>query len=235
MGERIIDYPEAQALANDDYVLLDGLTGGSKKILASELGGGGGGGSKTPEIQYIFNSAQTGEETFTITENGKYLIVVSYSYNGSGSITLPSGRTPEIDESVLGNDARGFKVVIANLNSGDIVTMSNTVADHTARAKCILKLNNISDLTTKTDSNIQNDSTVSPTVSTTGKTLFIGLCCGRLYGNYYDYSHNYGGEVYTGAIGENTLIRVNYIDGVLTVPIYLYGYDGGYGGYIVLQ
>lgn len=43
MGERIIDYPEAETLANDDYVLLDGITGGSKKILASELGSGGGG------------------------------------------------------------------------------------------------------------------------------------------------------------------------------------------------
>lgn len=233
MGERIIDYPEALTIANDDYVLLDGLTNGSKKILASELGGGGGG--NVPEIQYIFNSAQTGEETFTITENGKYLIVVSYSYNGSGSITLPSGRTPEINESLLGNDARGFKVVIANLNSGDIVTMSNTVGDHTARAKCILKLNNISDLTTKTDSNIQNDSTVSPTIYATEKTLFIGLCCGRLYGYYYDYSHDNGGEIYAGAIGENTLIRVIYTDDTLTIPIYLYGYDGGYSGYIVLQ
>ncbi len=235
MGERIIDYPEAETLANDDYILLDGITGGSKKILASELGGGGGGGSKTPEIQYIFNSAQTGEETFTITENGKYLIVVSYSYNGSGSITLPSGRTPEIDESFLGNDARGFKVVIANLTAGDIVTMSNTVGDHTARAKCILKLNNISDLTTKTDSNVQNDSTVSPTVYATGKTLFIGLCCGRLGGNYYDYSRDYGGEIYAGVIGENTLIRVVYTNDTLTIPVYLYGYDGGYGGFAVFE
>ena len=186
-------------------------------------------------MQVMFNSGQTGEETYTITENGKYLIVVSYSYNGSGSITLPSGRTPEIDESVLGNDARGFKVVIANLNSGDIVTMSNTVGDHTARAKCILKLNNISDLTTKKDSNIQNDSTVSPTIYATGKTLFIGLCCGRLGGNYYDYSHDYGGEVYAGAIGENTLIRVIYTDDTLTIPIYLYGYDGGFGGFAVFE
>lgn len=40
MGERIIDYPEAETLANDDYVLLDGLTNGSRRMLASALGQG---------------------------------------------------------------------------------------------------------------------------------------------------------------------------------------------------
>lgn len=37
--ERIIDYPEATEIANDDYVLLDGVTGGTKKFLAKNLGG----------------------------------------------------------------------------------------------------------------------------------------------------------------------------------------------------
>lgn len=233
MGERIIDYPEALTIANDDYVLLDGITGGSKKILASELGGGGGG--NVPELQVMFNSGQTGEETYTITENGKYLIVVSYSYNGSGSITLPSGITAEIDESVLGN-ARGFRAVVANLTAGDVVTMSNSIADWTGRAKTIIKLKNIPTLSTKIGSGITDDGTVNPVgLQTTGDALFIGLCCGRLNGSFYDYSYDNGGVVYAGYVGSNTLIRINYIDSTLFSSAYLYGYDGGYGGYIVLQ
>lgn len=38
--ERIIDYPEATEIANDDYVLFDSLTNGTKKFLAKNLGGG---------------------------------------------------------------------------------------------------------------------------------------------------------------------------------------------------
>ena len=86
MGERIIDYPEAETLANDDYVLLDGITNGSKKILASELGGGGGG----IEIKEIYNNT-TGEITqYQLTEsvyNFDFIIFVGLWNLGGNQIT----------------------------------------------------------------------------------------------------------------------------------------------------
>lgn len=194
--------------------------------------GSSGGGNNAPALQLIFNSGQLGEETYTITENGKYLIIVSYSYQGSGAISLPSGVMAEIDESVIGN-ARGFRVVVADLTAGDIVTMTNSIADWTGRAKVIIKLKNIPTLSAKKGSAITDDGAISPTI-TTDDALFIGLCCGRLNGNFYDYSYANDGALYAGYIGSNTLIRVNYINSA-NVDIYLHGYDGGYGGYIVLQ
>lgn len=197
--------------------------------------GSSGGGNNAPALQLIFNSGQLGEETYSITENGKYLIIVSYSYNGSGAISLPSGVMAEIDESVIGN-ARGFRVVVADLTAGDIVTMTNSIADWTGRAKVIIKLKNIPTLSAKKGSAITDDGTANPVgLLTTGDALFIGLCCGRLNGLFYDYSYTNDGALYAGYIGSNTLIRVNYVNSASFSSAYLYGYDGGYGGYIVLQ
>lgn len=53
--KRIIQYNEAITFNNDDYLLIDGETDGTRKILASNVGGSGGGG-----INYSTTEQNTG-------------------------------------------------------------------------------------------------------------------------------------------------------------------------------
>lgn len=80
--KRIIDYPEATVIANDDYVLIDdGTADGSKKFLAKNLGG------VTPEADierlcYIVYVGRDREEIPTIstqTLDDKFSEYLSYS------------------------------------------------------------------------------------------------------------------------------------------------------------
>jgi hypothetical protein len=88
MGKsRIIDYEEAETLANDDYVLLDGITGGSKKILASELSGGGGGGDTKTLIYTLQAGSQW--ESFPNDSYTDIEIRVKYNYIVDATVLVP--------------------------------------------------------------------------------------------------------------------------------------------------
>ena len=108
--KRIIDYPEATELANDDYVLIDHATNGSQKFLAKNLGGGG---AVEPEIERLCYIVYVGRDTeeiptisvptyddnfseylsydistkkFTVLQNFTALIVPwTYNYNNAAS------------------------------------------------------------------------------------------------------------------------------------------------------
>ena len=56
-------------------------------------------------IELVENNTTSGSSSFTITEDGTYLIIVSVSHLGSRIITLPQGRTATISQDVEINDA----------------------------------------------------------------------------------------------------------------------------------
>ena len=72
-------------------------------------GNGSGPGPSAPsyEIELIENNTTNGSSTFTITEDGTYLIIVSNSHSGSRSITLPQGRTATIQEDIQADRVGG--------------------------------------------------------------------------------------------------------------------------------
>lgn len=71
--KRIIQFNATETFSNDDYLLIDGQTNGTRKILASNVGGSGGG------VNYSTTEQDTGlkwidgktiyQKTFIITQN----------------------------------------------------------------------------------------------------------------------------------------------------------------------
>ena len=194
---------------------------------------------KSEEIKLIYQSGTPGPYTFTVSEAGKYLFVLSYSYSGSASITLPSGKTAIVDENVTAdNNIVGFKVVIVDLDIGDQVVISTTTNGWNGNYKGIFKLKGI-EVNTNIYSSCTRDAiktTTSSDISGSGKALCIGAACGRSESNYWDHSiFSQQSPIFQGYCNTLTVVRITYSDLSTLNDVIMYGYDGGYAGFIALQ
>ena len=179
-------------------------------------------------IELVENNTTSGSSTFTITEDGTYLIIASVSHQGSRSITLPQGRTATINQSVEINDGhRGMTVVVADLKEDDVVTMVATPTQWNAFGKLIYKLSNLS-ANSVYSTQTKGDGTQTFSVPTSGDYLVIGLCFGLQSGYYYDLTEeDSASKNITTRAGVNTLSRVFADKGENIPTIELYGNDGG--------
>ena len=180
-------------------------------------------------VELLEDNTTSGSSTYTITESGTYLIVVSVSFRGTRSITLPAGRTAKINQSVeIDNDGvRGMTVVVADLQANDVVTMSATPSTWAAFSKQIYKLTNVS-VTSVYSTQAKVDGTQTFSVPTSGDYLVLGLCFGLQSGYYYDLTEEtYASKNITARVGVNTLSRI-FVDSGENIPtLELYGNDGG--------
>lgn len=195
-----------------------------KFVNADESGGGG---SVTPSITKVYDSNTSGSSSYTVLKDGLYLIINSYSYNATHSVTL--SRTPIIS-GYIGSD-RGMTWDIVNLKKDDVVTMVNTPSSWDAFGKVIYLLENIT-VDSLSDSEGVDDGTAILTPPS-GNYLMVGVAMGRTSN---DYSNNtdttgFNGIKLEDEIGVNTSIGVYYGDDIPEGNFY--GYDGG-GGYIAL-
>lgn len=191
------------------------------------------------EIKLIYQSGTAGTYTFTVSEAGKYLFVLSYSYSGSATITLPSGKTAIIDENVTAdNNIVGFKVVIVDLDVGEQVIISTTTNGWNGNYKGIFKLKGI-EVNTNIYSSCTRDAiktTTSSDISGSGKALCISAACGRSENNYWDHSiFSQQAPIFQGYCDTLTVVRITYSDLSTLNDVVMYGYDGGYTGFIALQ
>lgn len=213
----------------------------------------GDGGTPTPTptsdlLTLKYSSGTVGTETYTITESGKYMIINAWSWQDGtgtkGATTLPSGRTPIIDEEILNSSTFGYRLTIADLQIGDIVTITNYLVNPhwLGNTKLIFKMNNINPTsliyqTTAGDGWINVSS-----ITGAGKALFIGMCIGgssptpninivdQTIRNSYNYDYEFATYVNT-----NCIIRITYCS-ISNMPHYrMYGYDGGFAGLAVVQ
>jgi hypothetical protein len=176
-------------------------------------------------IELVENNTTSGSSTFTITEDGTYLIVVSNSYQGSRSITLPQGRTATINQDV--ETTYGMTIVVADLQENDVVTMSATPSTWAAFSKQIYKLTNIN--TGLVQNKVaKNDGSQTFSVPTSGDFLVVGLCFGRTSADYRDdTAETKAAKSISREVGANTNVNV-YADKGENIPtLDLYGYDGG--------
>ncbi len=188
-------------------------------------------------IELVENNTTSGSSTFTITENGTYLIIVSVSHQGSKSITLPQGRTATIEQAVEVADEghRGMTVVIADLEANDVVTLSATPSQWNAFSKQIYKLSNVSASSVySTQAKADGNQTFS--VPASGNYLVVGLCFGISSGYYYDMtSGSIASKNVTTNVGVNAIAKV-YADEGNNIPVLdLYGYDGGGAFFIAIN
>ena len=133
-------------------------------------------------IELVENNTTSGSSSFTITEDGTYLIIVSVSHLGSRSITLPQGRTATISQDVEINDGhRGISVVVADLMANDVVTLSATPTNWNAFGKLIYKLSNTS-VNAVYSTKSKADGTDTFSVPTSSDYIAVGVCLGVLTG-----------------------------------------------------
>lgn len=176
-------------------------------------------------IELVEDNATSGSSTFTIEEDGTYLIVVSNSYQGSRSVTLPQGRTAIINQDI--ETTYGMTVVVADLQEDDVVTMSAAPATWTAFSKQIYKLTNVT-ASTVYGSQANNDGAYTYTLPTTGNYLVVGMSFGRTSTDYRDDTlQDKAAKSISNEVGANTITKV-YADAGENMPEFsMYGYDGG--------
>lgn len=185
-----------------------------------------------PTIIPVFNNLDRGNSTYTVLEDGLYLIEVSNSYQGTRSIMLPSGRTSIISQSMTGTD-RGMSIEIVELKSGDVITLSATSMQWTALSKCIFLLKNIEVLSVY-DTDYADDTTLtySSVPSTEDHYMSIGVCFGAGPSKYYDSTVDTTIPLERDDEGGNlTLCSVRLDKGKNFPTLSYYGYDGG-GAYL---
>lgn len=209
-------------------IKVNGYTAGitvSNNVISQEKG-----------IELVENNTTSGSSTYTIEEDGTYLIIASVSHQGTRSITLPQGRTATIEQDVELNDGhRGMTVVVADLEEDDVVTMVTTPSQWNAFGKLIYKLSNVSaDSVYSTQA--KGDGTQTFSVPTSGNYLVVGLCFGLQSGYYYDLTEeNSASKNITTRAGVNTLLRI-FVDSGENIPtLELYGNDGGGDFFIALN
>lgn len=176
-------------------------------------------------FKLLYQSGTAGNATFKVPETAKYLIVSATSHNGTRSVILPTGRTADVTASI-GSDI-GFDAVVADLQTGDTVTMANTVSSWAHNMKAVFKLTGI-DVDTVADSSSVTDGTMSYTPTGTGEAVILAVCGGRTDANEWDKSQPIAGQpLFASFIGTNEYIRLVKCDLANAPTISMYGYDGG--------
>lgn len=186
-------------------------------------------GSTIP-FEKVWSSGDTGAETFTCTEAGKYLFMVGTSARGTATIT--SSVTADFTSSKQGSDGRGLVIAVYTLAVGDTVTMTNTIVDWVYRVKAVFKTS--LSVSATIDSAIVTDGTLSSFAPTfTGNALFIYMAGGRADTNSYDRTYTTDNFEWASKMETQTFIRLSYGSNTPTPSIY--GYDGGCALAICLQ
>lgn len=184
---------------------------------------------KEPKIELAFNSNhyETETETYTVTEDGYYLVVVS-SGAGNGdavNITLPQGVQADYSNKFMLSSAwyGAVYIIVAHLTTGDTVSMTvgtNTYAV-TAR-KTVFKLVNFPNITQllsnsiKTDG-VENNISTDITLPSSGKALIIAGCNGKELRYSFETGTECGYSFLTSGIGGRTIpytgfLRVGYFE-----------------------
>lgn len=180
----------------------------------------------------VFNDVSSGSSTYTVIEDGLYLIEVSNSYQGTRSITLPSGRTPIVSQTLTG-DNRGLDVNIVELQKGDEVILSATASTWLAYSKSIFLLKNI-EVSGVYDTDYADDITLTydSIPSTDDFYMTVGVCFGRERGKYYDSTVNTAIPFeQDDECGAMSLCSIRLDKGRNFPELSYYGYDGG-GAYL---
>lgn len=199
-----------------------------------------------PSMELIYSSGTAGTETFTVRDSGTYLIMNGWSWQGSagiqkGETTLPSGVTAAIDEEIINTSTFGYRLTVADLQVGDVITMTNYDASWIANTKLVFKVENIP-MSSVIHQTTAGDGWIDvSSITGSGKALFIGACESKFDNPTYlidesimnletDYDFVLAGHVDT-----HFLVRIVYCP-IADMPRFLmYGTDGGFAGLAVVQ
>lgn len=177
-------------------------------------------------VEPVYNSEKYGETSYTVLEKGLYLIIVSVSYQGNKSITLPQGRTPIVNENVVVNTSIGVQCVAVNLFEGDIVTLNAQNSNWAAFSKQIYKLKGITIQSVYGTDAVQDNTLSFSVPDNDNEYMVIGTCFG---GESHKFTVNTDGtpaiKTFVGGTETYTVIMAD--KGHFVPDLEMYGYDGG--------
>lgn len=196
---------------------------------------------ETPSLALKYQNGTSGVTTYTVENDGVFLIAVTFSLAGNGSITLPAGRTAMYSGDYITVDEqgreKGTRISVVSLEAGDVITMSTTAGAWNAISKIVLELPFA--VSTLVDSHTVSDGIMNYTLSTgSGDVFCLVTVWARLNNgtNLYDYtSAAIDSEMVAGFAGVNTLFRAFICDADDFPTISARGYDGGGVVAVVLQ
>lgn len=203
------------------------------------IGQNGGGTNKSIELIYV-STTSTASETFTITEDGLYLIGAGHSARGSSTIILPVGVTT-ISSGTYTVDTsypRGFTYAVAQLNAGDVITIGSTPSSWNGHGRFIAKLNGFGvGSGNALDSVIVADDTASYTLVDDSDYLVIGFCCGGSASRHKQTLTSDISDIDLQQSVSNGLMmfRVSLISDAQGAVYTEYGYEGGVSVIVVLS
>ena len=201
-----------------------GLLKLDKRISALEAGGGGGGGGDAASMTLKYYTAQN-SGSYTVDENGVYMIICATSYGSTHTVTIPQGATiidEQEDYDFAYANGRGIEVKIVRLSAGDVVSIEQTWETWIGRAFAIVKLNNIT-IDQNESFDAVDDGTKTVTVTAGTKRLVLGVAIGSSVRNDSNISES---EIFLGgAWGNGALVALYVTDSAGTFSFY--GYDGG--------
>ena len=197
----------------------------------------GSGGSVLPLEKIVYTNGSSSTETYEIAEDGKYLIIAASTYKGQREITLPAGRTAEFEFSSV-EDTRGYVGTIAELETGDEITITAIGGGWHGYFKAVVKLKDSVSYNSVVGGGHVTDGTLSTLTSTgTGPSLLIAIAQG---GAFTDNTSNVmvPGDfipLWINSYEYRTRIRVMYGDASTPPTLNMYGYDGGYAAATIIQ
>lgn len=194
------------------------------------------GAGSTPYINLMnFPQSPSGNYSYTIPKDGTYMLIVGYTYRSSNvDIVLPSGSTVIINRAVE-NSERGFKVVIAELLKNDVISLNGSPSTWVGIFKGIFELVNMN-ISRVVEANVVSDTsfTKDSTSAVIGNVLCIALASARTWANTWNHSTYNDGALIKGEFSTQTHVQINYCDTSNFPTLNMYGYDGGYAGYLIL-
>ena len=197
--------------------------------------GGNGSGQTAPAVSLKYSNGTTGTSSFVIDESGYYLLTVVYSLNGSGTISIPQGRTASYSGDVLVNNNKGMKIVVAELQSGDTVSLGTTVSNWIANTKAVIKIPFL--VSSLVDSSTASDTDIVYALSAgSGDVLCLATAWARQIRSDYIYDDSdIVDDMIAGMTDTNVIIRAFVCDASVFPTIRMRGYDGGGVAVAVMQ
>lgn len=180
-------------------------------------------GSSNTDSDFILKySTAEASGSFTVAQDGVYMIVCATSHGQTHSVTIPQTATIIDTQSADLGNGRGIEVTIASLSAGDTVSITQSWSNWVGRAFAIVRLESIT-----VGSNVDFEATgdAATTVSVLGGTkhLVLGVGIGATYRN--DTLLSNSAMLLSGAWGNRAICALYLTDKSETFSFY--GYDGG--------
>lgn len=193
------------------------------------------GGGGNPGVNLIEFYGSSGSKTYTIPNDGLYVIFITVTYQGSYTVTLPNDAVTIYDND-LSKSTRYARYIIAELTKNSVVTITTSVSQWNGSGSGIIQLKNMNVKAVEGYSSTA-DGTASHILPNDDKLYFvIATCTGRTSEQAIDNTSGGNPQIDNRInVGSITKLHFGLCNGSDSPTYSMYGYDGGIAGVIAYE